>query len=67
MVYILIIFIIDNKNIEGIPKLYYYGSLYGKNYLVMDFLGKSLGDLFAHQKNKFSLKTVCMAGIQMVR
>lgn len=32
----------------------------------MELLGKSLEDLFQAQKKKFSLKTACMLGIQMV-
>jgi serine/threonine protein kinase len=37
------------------------------NVLVMDKLGSSLEDLFQKSKCKFSLKTVCMLGIEMIR
>ena len=32
----------------------------------MELLGESLENLFQHQKRKFSLKTACMLGIQMI-
>ena len=36
------------------------------NILVMELLGKSLEDIFQSQQKKFTLKTVCMIGIQML-
>jgi serine/threonine protein kinase len=36
------------------------------NILVMELLGKSLEDMFQSQQKKFTLKTVCMVGIQML-
>ena len=36
------------------------------NILVMELLGKSLEDIFQSQQKKFTLKTVCMVGIQML-
>ena len=32
----------------------------------MELLGKSLEDIFQSQQKKFTLKTVCMVGIQML-
>ena len=50
----------------GIPKLYSYG--YNSNYdlIIMELLGQSLYDLFKLKNKKFSLKTSCMLGIQMI-
>ena len=57
---------INNKAI-GIPKVYYFDKIEMIfNYMVMDFLGPSLGDLFQLMQKKFSLQTVCMCGIQMM-
>ncbi len=36
------------------------------NILVMELLGKSLEDVFQSQQKKFTVKTVCMVGIQML-
>ncbi len=55
------------KNIIGIPKIYEYGKIEGFNILVMELLGKSLNDLFQSQHRKFSLKTVCTLGIDMLK
>ena len=50
----------------GIPELYLYG--YNSNYdlIVMELLGQSLKDLFKLKNKKFSIKTTCMLGIQMI-
>ena len=34
--------------------------------MVMELLGKSLEDIFQQQQKKFSIKTVCMVGLQML-
>ena len=36
------------------------------NIIVMELLGKSLEYLFQEKGNRFSVKTVCLIGIQMV-
>ena len=57
---------LNNKAI-GIPKVYYFDKIENRfNYMVMDFLGPSLSDLFQLMQKKFSLQTVCMCGMQMI-
>ena len=51
---------------EGIPFIKSYGFSGEFNILVMELLGKSLETLFQENKCKFSLKTVCMLGEQMI-
>ena len=51
---------------EGIPFIKSFGISTEYNVLVMELLGKSLEYLFEKKNNKFSLKTVCMLGIQMI-
>lgn len=41
----------------SIPKVSFYSSSNGKNFMVMDMLGKSLEDLMKDCGGKFSLKT----------
>ena len=50
----------------GIPELYSYGYNSNYNIIVMELLGQSLKDLFKLKNKKFSLKTTCMLGIQMI-
>ena len=51
---------------EGIPYIKSYGYSGNYNVLVMELLGKSLEELFEEKNSKFSLKTVCMLGEQMI-
>jgi len=44
----------------------WYGQEGGYNAMVMDLLGQSLEDLFQYCGRRFSVKTVCMLGLQMV-
>ena len=50
----------------GIPELYSYGYNSNYNLMVIELLGQSLKDLFKLKNKKFSLKTTCMLGIQMI-
>ena len=51
---------------EGIPQIKSYGYSGEYNVLVMELLGKSLEELFQECGCRFSIKTVCMIGIQMM-
>ena len=56
----------NNKAI-GIPKVYFFDRVENRfSYMVMDFLGPSLADLFQLMQKKFTLQTVCMCGMQMM-
>lgn len=51
----------------GFPRCYYFGSgPKENNALVMDLLGPSLEDYFRAMERKWSLKTVCMAALQVL-
>ena len=52
---------------EGIPKIYCYGNNQSHNLLVEELLGKSLEDIFNSCNKRFSLKTVCVLGIEMIK
>lgn len=52
--------------IEGIPEGYCYGFNKQYNILVMELFDKSLDFLFNLCNKKFSLKTVCLIGIQTI-
>lgn len=52
---------------EGIPQVHYFGTEGLHNCLIIDLLGPNLEDLFDMCGRKFSLKTVCMLALQMVR
>ena len=52
---------------EGIPRVYCYGNNLVHNLLVEELLGKSLEDIFNSNGKPFSLKTVCVLGIEMIK
>jgi serine/threonine protein kinase len=53
---------------EGVPKVYGFDRIENKcNYMIMDFLGPSVADLFQFRNKQFTLKTVCLVGIQMLQ
>jgi serine/threonine protein kinase len=57
---------LTNK-IIGIPQVYLFDIIEGKfSYMVMDFLGPSINDLFQLMQKKLSLQTVCMCAMQMI-
>ncbi|CCW61504.1 unnamed protein product [Phytomonas sp. EM1] len=49
----------------GIPNIYYYGVLENYAILVIDLLGPSLEEIFELCNHEFSIKTVCMLGVQI--
>ena len=56
-----------NDVFTGVPKVYYFDRLEHKyNFMVMEFLGPSLGDLFQLKERNFGMETVLMLAIQVL-
>jgi hypothetical protein len=52
--------------VEGISKVYWFGSEGDYNAMVTDLLGPSLEELKTFCGNEFTTKTILMLGIQLV-
>jgi serine/threonine protein kinase len=52
---------------EGVPRVFCYGNNKHHNILVIELLGRSLEELFNQCARKFTLKTVCVLGIEMLK
>lgn len=59
------------QDMNGIPEIIYFGNFKNQNVLVMEQLGNSLENLFNRQrkryKRNFSLQTVLLIGIQILK
>eukprot|EP00164_Ancoracysta_twista_P008291 GFYU01011942.1.p1 GENE.GFYU01011942.1~~GFYU01011942.1.p1 ORF type:complete len:345 (-),score=58.54 GFYU01011942.1:73-1107(-) len=59
--------VLDNlQGTAGFAKLRHYGRQEDYNILIMDLLGPSVEDLFQFCGRRFSLKTTCLLGMQMM-
>ncbi|KAG6824075.1 hypothetical protein H0H92_008070, partial [Tricholoma furcatifolium] len=54
------------RDVEGIPKMLWFGSERGYRVLIMNLLGPSLADIFQAFGCSFTLNTVLMLGIQLL-
>lgn len=63
------LFLYKNSSIHGqpIPRICHYGEESDYSYMAMECLGSNLETLFQQQKKKFSLKTIYMIGIQLLK
>ena len=59
--------IISQETILGVPKFYGMGELPDTYYLIMEFLGPNLHNLFNYcGTKKFTISTVCLIALQML-
>ncbi|MES1904062.1 MAG: hypothetical protein MHPSP_004539, partial [Paramarteilia canceri] len=50
-----------------IPKIHYYGQVANSFVLIMDLMGPSVEDLFSLMNKRFSIKTILMLSLRMLR
>lgn len=53
-------------DLEGFPRLIMFNTQGENNYLAMELLGPNLSDLFEISKQRFTLQTTLLLGIQMI-
>ncbi len=58
--------VLNNKNIEGIPKVYNYIETTEYNILIMELLGKSLENIFDENQREFSMSTIFKLALDML-
>ena len=59
--------VLNQESVLGIPKFYGMGELIDTYYLIMEFLGPNLHNLFNYcRMKKFTISTVCLIALQML-
>ena len=62
------VLIYENINgIEGFPLIYHSGNNKNKNYMILERLGPNLKQLFKYCNHHFSLQTILLIGIQILK
>ena len=56
-----------DSNPVGIPKVIWLGQELNREFIIMDLLGKNIGEIFEDMGKKFSKKTVYMLADQMIQ
>ena len=57
----------NQDEVQGVPKFYDVGELQDSYYLIMDFLGPNLLELFEYCScHKFTISTVCLLALQIL-
>jgi casein kinase 1 len=56
----------DLKGGKGIPEFYLFGYSDNFNILIMELLEKTIQNVFSKSNHNFSIKTICVIGIQLV-
>ena len=59
--------VLNQESVLGVPKFYGMGELIDNYYLIMEFLGPNLHNLFNYcRMKKFTISTVCLIALQML-